>query len=121
MKMHNLIRTLFMAGALTASLHAQGVASDGKKPVIESYEDEISNYVQGTTFPQNFKGGIVMVRFTMDEQHHIKNVQVYTENEVLKTGISRSLTGKTVKHFIPVSYQQKNQDYYMLRLHITLS
>ena len=120
MKTINLIRTLVMAGALTASLYTQGVAFDGKKPAGADFEDEISSYVQETAFPKNFKGGIVMVRFTLDEQHHIQNVRVYTENEDLKTGLIKSLTGKTIKHFLPVSYQEKSQDYYMLRLHITL-
>ncbi|RIV27765.1 hypothetical protein DYU11_05560 [Fibrisoma montanum] len=121
MKTINLIRTLITASALTISLYTQGVAFDNKKLVGDNYEDEIGYYVKETAFPKNFKGGIVMVRFTLDEHHHIQNVRVYTEDEGLKTGIIKSLTGKTVKHFLPISYQERNQNYYVLRLHITLS
>jgi hypothetical protein len=121
MKTKNWICTLLMTIFLVSTLQTVGVASNGKTKATSHNNYEISQYLSSVSFPSSFKGGIVMVRFTLDDQKHIQNVMVYTDNKDLKEGITQSLFGKTFKSVMPVSYQEKNQNYYVLRLHITLS
>lgn len=102
-------------------LHTAGVASDGITPAKASYAHEIESYLAKVSFPSTFKGGMVTIRFTMDDQQHTENVVVYTDIKPLKEGITKGLVGKAINGYIPVSYQDKNRDVYVLRLHITLN
>lgn len=121
MKTKNWVRSLVAMAALVTSLSTQASTSAGVNPVKSNFEQEISHFISGANFPASFKKGTVIVRFMLDEQQHIHDVKVYSEDKLLNEVIIKNLTGKTVKSFMPVSYQEHDQDYYLLKLRIVLN
>ncbi|MBC7921214.1 MAG: hypothetical protein H7Z75_09010 [Ferruginibacter sp.] len=95
----------------------QALPSPGNPPRTKSntLEEEIARHLSDVALPKQFKGGVVVISFTVDEWHRLRNLIVHTADASLNTCLAARLAGSAIS---AVDFKREKGKPYLMKLRI---